>query len=144
MKIKLDGDSAGRSVSKYRLGTTGNYKIVRRKVIEYLSKDENLDDSFKKWKILSEDFKKKHLEKMKLLGTKFGALELQAVAHLYDLPIIEISDKHRMAFFDRHYEAKTEVGMKKYPLYLYNKDGYYRYLKKISPSRYQAPPMVKV
>lgn len=76
------------------------------------------------------------MEKIGKPGAKFGALELQAAAHLYDFPIIEIADKHRMAFFDRHYEAKTESGNLKFPLYLYNKDGIYRYLNKINPNFY--------
>jgi hypothetical protein len=63
-------------VSKYRFGNSELKNVMRRKVIEYLKNDENLDEKFIKYKNLSEEFKNGHLEKLRNPETKFGSLEL--------------------------------------------------------------------
>jgi hypothetical protein len=87
-----------------------------------------LDEAYDKWKNLSEQVKIKYLKRLKSENHPFFSLELQVAAHVFDQPIIEFSDKHKMAFFDRHFKAKTIKGNKKRPLFLYNKSGYYQYL----------------
>jgi hypothetical protein len=79
----------------------------------FLQIEEKLDDeAFRVWKSFTKEFRANYLEAFKSPETPFDDHALQAVAHYYDHPVIEFSNKNKMAFFDRLYKAKTERGNK--------------------------------
>ena len=58
---------------------------------------------------------------MKQTNRSMEPIELLVAAYIYDIPIVEFWNRNRMAFFDRLYDAKTEQGKKKLPIYILKK-----------------------
>jgi hypothetical protein len=72
--------------------------------------------------------KRSRADDLKEDGVWFTDEEFAVAAEIYDTPIIIFSDIHVMAFFDCLFDAVTEEGKKKDPLYIYHNGNHFTVL----------------
>jgi hypothetical protein len=116
--IKKGNNSGPRAISVKVFGSQNQHKKVRKEVQENLIQEYTKKDASIDAKQLLKEYKEQCRQ-----NNRFTEQELQAAAYLYDFPIIVLSFKCKMAFFDCLFEAKTAEGNAKTPLYLHYEQG---------------------
>ncbi|CRG99176.1 OTU-like cysteine protease, putative [Plasmodium relictum] len=100
--IRTDGNCLFRAVSDQLYNHEDNYKEIRKKVVDHLSKKE---EEYKNFVEYDESYKS-YIERISLDGTWGGQLELQAIGEIYNVNILIYQENGCILEIKNHSDEK--------------------------------------